>query len=683
MPFLSLGLLKDEQQARPEPSHDENVGDGSAALGPNIALDDSVNHDSAEDVSGDDQTSILPPAVEELRLKLAGNGYQPAFRRVVKDGTPTFTTFDFGYLPGRGLLYSVIAHELILFALFMLVHYGLPELRAQKLLTVNSQDHIIYLPEVGGGKEGEKSPGGGPSAPQEPSAAPAHASKGFAYPGRQAILSDPPNPTNAFQTLQRPLLVHPPPLNKLVPLPNIVQMAETRLPNDLIAPKAAMPQFHPVPKTIKVKRDANSHRDAQWKVPTTDAPQLVAKAEMPKLPAAEEPLPESPKVQPELKQEEEKREVEKPSPKPIKVTTEKRAEKPVKQASPLSPAQVARMEMHGKAPEPLVSLSPMPLPPGSNAKIPNGEARGRFAIAPGGTLNPNSLTPGKMNVPLSTSPGMGQDKSKSANAATEVASNAGTGAGHNATAGGGTGNAKDGIGGGSAGVGFGSGKTLGEGAGGTGSGKGRGNASKGAGATAGRGTGTGTGGGSAPGSGSFQGITIQGGEGDSSGGGNTTPDAPKFTIETQTPYAMTVVATASSGGGLEDFGVFTNERVFTVYIPMKRSPEDEDPTWTLQYSLLKNDPANAVGDQAVLAPQPVTREWPQVPADLEKKYAQRQVVILAQVDKEGKVSNLSVKQTPDARVSTPIVEALAKWIFRPAQLNDQPVAVKVLLGIPL
>jgi hypothetical protein len=146
---------------------------------------------------------------------------------------------------------------------------------------------------------------------------------------------------------------------------------------------------------------------------------------------------------------------------------------------------------------------------------------------------------------------------------------------------------------------------------------------------------------------------------------------------------MTVVSTASSGGGLADYGVFNNERVFTVYIPMKRSPEAEDPTWTLQYSLLKTDGLEAVGDQAVLAPQPVMREWPRFPADLEKKYGERQVVLYAIVDKEGKISHVSVKQTPDPRVSDPIAQALTKWVFRPAQLNNQPVAVKVLVGIPL
>jgi len=42
-----------------------------------------------------------------------------------------------------------------------------------------------------------------------------------------------------------------------------------------------------------------------------------------------------------------------------------------------------------------------------------------------------------------------------------------------------------------------------------------------------------------------------------------------------------------------------------------------------------------------------------------------------------------VRLTPDTRLNDPIVQACNKWVFRPAQLNNQPVAVKVLLGIPL
>jgi hypothetical protein len=593
---------------------------------------------------------------------------------------PTFTTFKFGYLPGRGLLYSIIGHEVLMFGLFLFITYGLPAFRGQTLIvgSQSAQSHLIYLPEVGGGKEGQKSPGGGRSKPQQASAAPARASKGLAFPGAQAILSDPPNPTNAFQTLLRPLIVHPEPLKKLVPLPNIVQMSETRLPASLMTTKAALPQPHLAVQPIKVKRDSDLRRNAKWNVPVAKAPELMAKAEMPKLPAAEQPLPEAPKVEPkkpeDLKKEEEKP-VEKPAPQPLKVAAEKKSEKTEKQVAPPSTAQIAKMEMHGKAAEPMLSLSPMPLPAGSNAKIPAGEARGRFAIAPGGTLNPNTTTPGKANGTRSDSPATGQDNAQSANAATELAANTGNGAGHNPAAGGGSGNADEAAGGGSAGTGNGSGSTSGVGVGGAGTGNGRGSAGSGAGRS-GHGTGTGAGAGSGAGSGAFPGITIQGGEGSSAASNSS-----RMSVTPQTPYQMTIVATASSGGGLQDFGVFENERVYTVYIPMQRTPQEADPTWTMQYALASgsSDSNNA----QLVAPSPVMREWPEIPADLEKKYSQRQVVVYAMLGADGKISHISVKQTPDPHVSAPITQALGKWVFRPAQMNNQPVAVKILVGIPL
>src|SRR5262249_48137573 len=124
------------------------------------------------------------------------------------------------------------------------------------------------------------------------------------------------------------------------------------------------------------------------------------------------------------------------------------------------------------------------------------------------------------------------------------------------------------------------------GAGGSGSGKGAGAEGKGAGKSGnGRGTGTGSGAGSGAGTGSFPGITIQGGE-DSAN--NSKNDGPGFTIEPQQAYGMTVISTAASGGGLEDFGVFNDQRIFTVYIPMKKSEDEPDPAWTLQYGLLND-----------------------------------------------------------------------------------------------
>jgi len=634
---------------------------------------------------------FLSPVMEELRRKLAdaanSNSDEAAVlarlavstpgssqSRTKREPIPSFATFKFGDLPGRGLLYSFIGHEVAMFAIFLFITYVIPNFREQRLIvgSLNPQDHIIYLPEVGGGTQGEKSAGGGESKPQQASAAPAHASKGFAYPGAQAILSNPPNPTNAFQTVLHPLAVRPEPLKKLVPLPNIVQMAETRLPTDLVTPKAAMPHYEAPVKAIKVRQDSNLRRNAKWNVPVK-APELIAKANMPKLAAAEQPLPTAPKVEPKPVQakEEKPREAEKPAPTPIKVRAEKQTEKSEKQAAPPSTAQLARLEMHGKSAEPLLSLSPAPLPTAS--KVPADEARGRFAIAPGGKLNPNSVNPGKSNGTASESPATGQEKSQAANATSELASNSGTGAGHNPAAGGGSGKSSEASGGGSAGAGSGSGNTVGAGVAAIGNGSGRGTAGAGAGKS-GHGAGTGSGAGSGSGTGSFPGITIQGGEGNESSNGHS------FTVAQQTPYQMTIVATASSGGGLADYGVFENERVYTVYVPMQRTPQEADPTWTLQYAL-ENSKADSGGQ--LIAPTPVMREWPQIPADFAKAYSQQQVVVAAILGSDGKLTHFSVKQSPDPHVSTPITQALAKWVFRPAQQDNKPVAVKILLGIPL
>src|SRR6266536_2209334 len=118
MPFLSLGLSKDEQQATPEHSQtDEIVRDDSSVLGLSFSRStekdqtSGANGSSApkrpsraallapDDDSDDAQHSHLPPAVEELRRKLfeSEKDAKPEFRFVVNDGTPTFTTFKFGY----------------------------------------------------------------------------------------------------------------------------------------------------------------------------------------------------------------------------------------------------------------------------------------------------------------------------------------------------------------------------------------------------------------------------------------------------------------------------------------------------------------------------------------------------------------------------------------------------------
>jgi TonB family protein len=82
-------------------------------------------------------------------------------------------------------------------------------------------------------------------------------------------------------------------------------------------------------------------------------------------------------------------------------------------------------------------------------------------------------------------------------------------------------------------------------------------------------------------------------------------------------------------------------------------------------------------------PFPVVKEPPAWPADVVRGYLRKLVVVYGQINTEGKLDQLSVKDSPDARLNQPVLDALQRWTFRPAQLNGAPVAVKVLLGIPL
>ena len=50
---------------------------------------------------------------------------------------------------------------------------------------------------------------------------------------------------------------------------------------------------------------------------------------------------------------------------------------------------------------------------------------------------------------------------------------------------------------------------------------------------------------------------------------------------------------------------------------------------------------------------------------------------------KGKLERMHVLQTPTIELNKPLLETLAKWVFRPAELNGEVVSLKALLGIPL
>ena len=148
---------------------------------------------------------------------------------------------------------------------------------------------------------------------------------------------------------------------------------------------------------------------------------------------------------------------------------------------------------------------------------------------------------------------------------------------------------------------------------------------------------------------------------------------------------MTISSTADSGGGLPDVGAFAHEKVYTVYLDMRENTAEHAPSWTLQYARLRSAAEAAAGNsaEALTPPFPMTKELPRLNSELIRTYLRNVVVVYGVMDTQGGLQRLSVRQSPDERLNASILAALAHWKFQPAQLNGQPVPLKVLIGIPL
>ena len=72
-----------------------------------------------------------------------------------------------------------------------------------------------------------------------------------------------------------------------------------------------------------------------------------------------------------------------------------------------------------------------------------------------------------------------------------------------------------------------------------------------------------------------------------------------------------------------------------------------------------------------------------MPPELVRSYPGRMVIVYAIINIEGKMEQMVVKDSPDSRLNEPVLNALSKFVFRPAQRDGETVPAKVLLGIPV
>jgi hypothetical protein len=551
--------------------------------------------------------------------------------------TPALREIGYGYCPGRSLGLSIIFHLLALLLIVIsssrLVHIraAAAQIMPPRIEPVHL-DEAIYLPALGGGSEGAGQRGGGSGVAQEASSGlRARSRRGFAYPGPQPMISDPPRATLGMQTILQPTLKNPPLLRRYMPLPNIAQAPP---------PTPAEPQ-KPI---LKVQSGRLAIRPADKLVQAPKVTLATATVNgVPALGASEAIMPQSAPSKPEV-----------------------------------PPAEISDLPVDRRGQQGVLVLNAVPPPPDVPTKLPLAEARSLFAVTPAeATIIADPAAGAKSGGLPSMAAGSGTPADiASGDALAETA------------AGGGSSKSSGGSGSGNGGR-YGSGKGSGLNPAGEAAGAGRGtSAGAGTGSAAGTTLGSGKGAGSAPGGGGFPGITIRGG----SGHGNSANGSMLASLSPhrQTAYGMTITSTASSGGGLPDFGVFQNEKVYTVYLDMRADDEDPAPSWTLQYAVVQ-PPADSAANGAIskrvqgtpTPPYALFKEIPVLTAQLASTGAHQLIVASAIMDVTGRLEQVSVKRTPDNQLIAPVIEALSNWTFQPAQIDGKPVALKILLGVRL
>jgi len=143
-------------------------------------------------------------------------------------------------------------------------------------------------------------------------------------------------------------------------------------------------------------------------------------------------------------------------------------------------------------------------------------------------------------------------------------------------------------------------------------------------------------------------------------------------------------------------GVFSNEQVYTAFLDMRREINEQVPQWTVEYALLQGKPTPASGASGasgpskpdgtqlgIVLPFPIVKEQPAIPLELVHNYSSRMVIVFAIINIEGKMEQMAVKDSPDYRLNEPVLNALSKFVFRPAQRDGETVPAKALLGIPV
>jgi hypothetical protein len=162
-----------------------------------------------------------------------------------------------------------------------------------------------------------------------------------------------------------------------------------------------------------------------------------------------------------------------------------------------------------------------------------------------------------------------------------------------------------------------------------------------------------------------------------------------YRVTPPSPHQPIVVVTAgpTGGGGLQAYGVLKGGKIYTIYLPMPGK------NWILQYCAHVG-PAPSQGQQSpsveitldpsVVPPSAVEQfDFRRPPASNSAASRKEMIILQGVIWEDGSVGELKVYKRLLEAFDQAALAAFSRWKFRPAQRFNRPIAVEVLVGIPV
>ncbi len=158
------------------------------------------------------------------------------------------------------------------------------------------------------------------------------------------------------------------------------------------------------------------------------------------------------------------------------------------------------------------------------------------------------------------------------------------------------------------------------------------------------------------------------------GGHGSAPTFTKVSLPQSGQYGVVVVGNAMEDQFPETSALWGDRLIYSVYLHVGLSS-----SWILQYSLPLSAEARSAGNLHIEAPYPfyIVR-----PSNGVGTIAADALMIHGFINEAGRFEALSIVFPSSFKETSPVLQAISQWRFRPAKHNGQLAKVEVLLIIP-